>query len=224
MPKVSQQTRRKLASIMLGLAIAITSYCVYAQADSDTAVKNHLIDSRLNEKLEYYRHLYPDISFLLLKGDGLVLADMILLGKTLGRQPISMDYEHPPALREELIKASVNRIQLMLQYKMPSASLFSVDDKLDKKKYICVLTIHPEEVAADSLLATRNLLDLPHKLTQKVPKEFKLDPADYLEFVFDHEVYHCLQSMFVGPQKMSYQESWENITAFIMSKVQMYMP
>jgi hypothetical protein len=131
---------------------------------------------------------------------------MILLGKALGHQPKSLDYEHPPELREELITASVNRIQLMLQYRMPSASLFLTDGTFVKKKYICVLTIHPGEVAADSVLATRNLLDLPHKLTQKVPKEFRLRSTDYLEFVIDHEVYHCLQSMFIGPQKMSHKK------------------
>ena len=201
-----QQTRKKLVSIVFCLAIAITTCCVKAQSASDTHINQHLINSLLNEKLEYYRHLYPKISFLLLKGDGQVLADMFLLGKALGRKPISLDYEHPPELREALIAANVNRIQLMLQYKMPSASLFLVDVTPDKQKHICVLTIHPDEIAIDSVLATRSLLDLPHRIIQKVPKEFRLQPTDYLEFVIDHEVYHCLQSMFVGPQKMSHKE------------------
>jgi len=201
-----QQTRRKLVSIIFCLAMAITTYCVNAQNDSETSSKNHLINSLLNEKLEYYRHLYPEISFLLLKGDGQVLADMMLLGKTLGRQPKSMDYEHPPELREDLITVSIKRIQLMLQYKMPSASLFLANDTQEKPKPVCVLTIHPGEVALDSVLATQSLLDLPQKIIEKVPEEFRLKSTDYLEFVIDHEVYHCLQSMFIGPQKMSQKE------------------
>ncbi len=43
----------------------------------------------------------------------------------------------------------------------------------------------------------------------------RLQPTDYLEFVIDHEVYHCLQSMYVGPQKMSQKEFWGEYNSFL---------
>ena len=210
-----QRTRRKLVSIMLCLAIAVTTCGVNAQSDSDTNDKSNFLDSLLNEKLEFYRHLYPEMSFMLLKGGDELVADMMALDLALGHQPSSLDYEHPPKLREDLMIASANRIVYMLQYRMPSASLFKADDPLDWQEHICVLTINPDEIAADSVQATRNLLDLPQEFIQKIPEDFRLQPRDYLEFVIDHEVYHCLQSMYVGPQEMSHKEFWGEYNHFL---------
>jgi hypothetical protein len=142
----------------------------------------------LNEKLEFYRHLYPEVSFLILKGGDELVADMMALDLALGHQPSSMDYEHPQKLREDLMLASANRIVYMLQYKMPSASLFKADTPL---------------------------LDLPEDFIQKISDDLRLQPADYLEFVIDHEVYHCLQSMYVGPQEMSQKEFWGEYNSFL---------
>ena len=212
---MSQQTRRKLVSILLCLSIAVTTYGVNAQSDSDTHDKSNFLDSQLNEKLEFYRHLYPEISFMILKGGDELVADMMALDLALGHQPSSLDYEHPPKLREDLMMASANRIVYMLQYRMPSASLFKADDPIGWQEHICVLTINPDEIAADSVQATRNLLDLPQEFIQKIPEDFRLQPNDYLEFVIDHEVYHCLQSMFVGPQGMSHKEFWGEYNHFL---------
>ncbi len=200
---------------MLCLAIAVTTCGVNAQSDSDTHDKSDFLDSLLNEKLEFYRHLYPEISFLILKGGDELVADMMALDLALGHQPSSLDYEHPPKLREDLMIASANRIVYMLQYSMPSASLFKADDPLGWQEHICVLTINPDEIAADSVQATRNLLDLPQEFIQKIPEDFRLQASDYLEFVIDHEVYHCLQSMYVGPQEMSHKEFWGEYNHFL---------
>jgi hypothetical protein len=210
-----QQTRKRLVSIMLCLAIAVTTCGVNAQSDSDTHDKSNFLDSLLNEKLEFYRHLYPEISFLILKGGDELVADMMALDLALGHQPSSLDYEHPPKLREDLMIASANRIVYMLQYSMPSASLFKADDPLGWQEHICVLTINPDEIAADSVQATRNLLDLPQEFIQNIPDDLRLQPTDYLEFVIDHEVYHCLQSMYVGPQEMSHKEFWGEYNHFL---------
>ncbi len=210
-----QQTIRKLVSTMLCLVIALTTCGVNAQSDSDTNDKSKILDSLLNEKLEFYRHLYPEISFLILKGGDELVADMMALDLALGHQPSSMDYEHPTKLREDLMMASANRIVYMLQYRMPSASLFKADTPLGWQEHICVLTINPDAIAADSISATRNLLDLPQDFIQKIPDDLRLQPADYLEFVIDHEIYHCLQSMYVGPQKMSQKEFWGEYNSFL---------
>ena len=210
-----QQTRRKLVSIMLCSAIAVTTYGVNAQSDSDTHDKNNLLDSLLNEKIKYYRHLYPEISFLIMEGGDETVADMIALGLLLGYQPKSLDYEHPPKLREDLMIVSANRILLMLQSRVPSASLFMDDDSLGGQEHLCVLTINPDEIASDSIQATRHLSNLPKEFIQKIPKDLQLQSGDYLSFVIDHEVYHCLQSMYVGPQLMSQKESWGEYNNFL---------
>ena len=88
---------------------------------------------------------------------------------------------------------SVERIRMMLQYQAPSASLFKVDNHPGWQQHVCVLTINPIEEAPDSIGATRNLLDLPQELMQKIPKDMHLSPDDYLAFVIDHEIYHCLK-------------------------------
>ena len=103
----------------------------------------------------------------------------------------------------------------MLQYKLPSASLFKADTPLGWQENLCVLTIDPDEIAADSIRATRHLLDLPEDFIQRISDDLRLNPTDYLEFVIDHEVYHCLQSMYVGPQKMSKKEFWGEYNSFL---------
>jgi hypothetical protein len=182
------------------------------QSYSDDQFDQLEIRTRLNNilenKVDNYRQLYPDISFLILKGGDELVTDMMALDKALGVEPKSLDYEHPPALREKLMFVSANRILQMLQYKMPSASLFKADDPEGLHENICVLTIHSQSVASDSIQATQNLLGLPSAFVKKIPKGLRLSEDMYLEYVIDHEVYHCLQSMYVGPQKMSKKELW----------------
>ncbi len=200
---------------MLFLFTVAMSIAANSQSTPGTDDKSNTLDSLLNEKLEFYRHLYPDISFLILKGGDELVADMMALDLALGHQPSSMDYAHPQKLREDLMLACANRIVYMLQYKMPSASLFKADAPLGWQENLCVLTINPDEIAADSISATRNLLDLPEDFIQKISDDLRLQPTDYLEFVIDHEVYHCLQSMYVGPQTMSQKEFWGDYDSFL---------
>lgn len=204
---MSKRSRLLLVILALSLPVVLTISDLYAKGSSNSSEADSKLAALLDEKLEYYRHQYPEISFLILKGGDELVADMMALDKSLGNEPASLDYEHPPELRKELMTASANRILHMLQFKMPSASLFKTDSPHGRKN-ICVLTIHPQAVAADSIHATINLLDLPPQLVQKIPKDLLLSADDYLAFVIDHEVYHCLQSMYSGPQKRSFKEYW----------------
>ena len=205
---------RLLTCVLLCLAMATIIFCVYVQNESYTLEKTNPSDTLLNEKIEYYRHLYPEIAFLILQGDEF-LADMKILDRVLGNQPISMDYEHPPELREDLMYVSVERIRIMLESQAPSASLFEIDTTQGSQEHVCVLTINPRGVAADSIHATWHLLDLPLEDIRKIPQDMRLPPNDYLAFVIDHEVYHCLKSMYVGPQPMSYKELWGGYNSFL---------
>ena len=209
-----QQSVRILSYILFFLAITTTNSCVNTQEESLSPETSLTSPTLLDEKIEYYRHTYPEIAFLILQGDDELLPDMMALDLTLGYQPSSMDYEHPEALREDLMFVSVERIWFMLKSWMPSASLFKADTPLGWQEHVCVLTINPREVAADSIRATQHLLDLPEDVLQKVPHDMRLPADDYLAFVIDHEVYHCLKSMYVGPQLMSHKELWGGYNQF----------
>ena len=206
---------RLFTCALLSLAMATMISCVNVQSESYTLEKTSPLDTLLNEKIEYYRHLYPEIAFLILQGEDEFMADMITLERVLGSQPSSMDYEHPPELREDLMYVSVERIRIMLESQMPSASLFKIDTTQGSQEYVCVLTMNPREVAADPIHATKHLLDLTLEDIEKIPQDMQLPPNDYLAFVIDHEVYHCLKSMYVGPQLMSYKELWGGYNHFL---------
>ena len=208
---------RLFACILLCLVVATTTSCVNTQNESNTPEKITSPQTLLDEKIKDYGHLYPEITFLILQGEEEFLADMMTLNRELGSQPSSMDYEHPLALREDLMYVSVERIRIMLKSQAPSASLFEfeVDTNQSHQEHVCVLTINPHWVTADSIIATTHLLDLPQEVIEKIPQDMRLLPADYLAFVIDHEVYHCLKSMYVGPQLMSHKELWGGYNHFL---------
>ena len=177
-------------------------------ADDAEVVKNTQLDTILDNKIEEYRGIYPDITFLVLKGGKGLVADMMTLDIHLGHEPVSLDYEHPPELRNDLMQVSANRILQMLQYGIPSAALFKADEPLEWQDTICVLTINPSIVASDTTQATESLLGMSHEFVTSIPDELRITPTDYLKYIIDHEVYHCLQSKYIGPQPMSMKELW----------------
>lgn len=199
-----------LACIVFFFTMATMTSCVNVQKDPYTNKKTSTPHTLLNEKIEYYRHLYPKITFLnLLSDDELPTLDVVL-----GYQPKSLDYEHPADLREDLMLVSVERIFSMLRSRQPSAAMFKADTPLGWQEHVCVLTINPDEVAADSIWATKHLLNLPQEVIQKIPYDMQLPPDDYLAFVINHEVYHCLKSIYVGPQLMSHKKLWAEYNHF----------
>jgi hypothetical protein len=127
---------------------------------------------------------------------------------------VSLDYDHPAEQREDLMIVSFERIIKMLRYQAPSAAMFKADKPLGWQEHVCVLTINPREIADDSIQATRNLLNLPVEVIRQIPRDFQLLPGDYLEFVIDHEIYHCLKSMYVGPQQRSHKQFWAEYNQF----------
>lgn len=176
--------------------------------ESFSSKETILHNSLLNKKIEFYRALYPDIAFLILQRDRESYDDLVTLDVVLGYQPQSLDYEHPPELREDLMYASIERILIMLNSGLSSASTFKVDTPLGWQERVCVLTINAGATAADSIMATKDLLNFSRKAVQKIPNAMLLHPDDYLAFVIDHEVYHCLKSINTGPQLMSKKDLW----------------
>lgn len=194
--------------IIFFVMIACFSFSAFSQHEPPVTDNNRTAFVLLKNKIEYYKHLYPEILFLNLEAGDDISGSMVALDLILGYQPVSLDYEHPPELREDLMYVSSGRILFMLQNNAPSASMFKADDPHDWQEYICVLTISPAEIAADSFMATGHLLNLSDNSILKFPAKFRLEADDYLEYVIDHEIYHCLYSMYVGPQKMSDKTLW----------------
>ena len=197
----------KISCLALIFVISVPSYSD-DNDEFDTINKNPHLDVLLKTKLENYQQLYPDITFLNLKGGNQLVADMLKLGNVLGHEPVSLDYEHPPELRKDLMYVSMNRILLMLQYSIPSSALFKTDEELESQSTVCVLTINPQAIASDSIQATENLLGMPHEFVSNIPPDMHIGSTDYLAYVIDHEVYHCLQPIYVGPQPMSKKSLW----------------
>jgi len=184
--------------------MVIVTSCVDTENESYAPEKTTSPQTLLDEKIESYRHLYPKITFVNLQSED----ELPALDVVLGYQPKSLDYEHPEKLREDLMLVSVERIWTMLKFKLPSAAVFKADTPLGWQENVCVLTINPDEVAANSIKATQHLLNLQLKVIQNIPHDMQLAPDDYLAFVINHEVYHCLKSIYVGPQLMSQKALW----------------
>ena len=196
------------------LVITASSHS-FAQDIPNTSNVNLPATTLLTDKLNHYKMLYPEILFLNLRGGVETNEDMVALDLILGYAPISLDYEHPPKLREDLMYVSASRILFMLDNQSPSASLFRADNAYTKQKNICVLTIDPEEVAGNTTRATKHLLHPVLYNLLNIPKDMHLLPNEYLSFVIDHEIYHCLRSMYVGPQLMSSNDLWGEYNNFL---------
>jgi len=176
-----------------------------------TQEKNHheQIEHIVSNKLGFYARLYPDIGFVLLDSANDVASNLAILNKIIGEDPDPLDYEHPAYLRQTLLMATMIRIELLLQTDVGSATLFKPGNHaLAKRQYVCVITMHPFKIAADNRAATRHLLDLSDAEFAAIPSAEYLDFPDHLRFALDHEVYHCLDTIYNGPVPMSHRKYW----------------
>ncbi len=208
------KTIRIFTYTLLFLVMAESVFSASVIKETKTPEKINPSESLLNAKIEYYRQLFPEIMFMILKGGNETQDDMMVLDLMLGDHPKSLDYEHPPTARDDLMYVSIERIRMMLQAYAPSSSLFKVTNPPGGQEHVCVLTINPNEVASNSMQATESLLAIHQKFIRKIPQNMQLSPSDYIAFVIDHEVYHCLKSMYVGPQLMSNKEFWAEYNHF----------
>lgn len=167
------------------------------------------LETILQNKREFYNQSFPEIQFIILQAEQSWIEDIMTLGVFLGHEPVSLDYEHPPKLRDDLMFVSIARIREMLINKMPSASLFRADEPLGWRENVCVLTLDPQVIARDDIAATYFLLDLGEQALSQIPTSSHCDKLEFLEFVFDHEAFHCLDSFYNGPQPMSDLDDWE---------------
>jgi hypothetical protein len=167
------------------------------------------LDGIVRAKLKFYSSHFPKIQFVWLKGGAGWIDDMVALSMLLGHKPVSLDYEHPKELAEDLLCVCVARIELMLRHRAASASLFRTgQEAFASRSNLCLITLDPEAVSADDATATAHLMDLSDKELAELPHAKYLNHEDHLRYVIDHEAYHCLDSFLNGPIPMSDKEYW----------------
>ena len=167
------------------------------------------LEQILISKLEFYASEFRDIDFIILDSTADIGRNMQALGQIIGENPDALDYEHPEDLRETLLLVTLGRIEYLMEMDAGSSTLFRPGtNAMAQRKYACVITIDPLGIAANGQVATRHLLDLTDEEFNKIAQKKYLDHVSHLNFTFDHEVYHCLDTRFNGPIPMSQHEYW----------------
>lgn len=175
-----------LVLLLIGSALATASP---GQADGDA------VRTRIAHKIDFYNGAFPEIQFLHLEGGHRWAGDMMSLLLLLSPEVSSLDYEHPPALRGELLLLSLRRLERMLQRDIVSASTFRIPRSPDvQRTTLCVITLNPAAVLRDDREATRYMLNFSEAEMTRVHPARYLDHLDHLDFAIDHEAYHCLEA------------------------------
>lgn len=158
---------------------------------------NNLHD--IDESLKQYSEQFPQIHFLRLYGSqGLERA--LLLKQELGRRAYDMTYEHDYDVSELLIDAQINRIAMMIENNMPSATLFHTGENSNfQKQYVCVISLDKELFAGDPQSATRILVGNINIDVQRIQKKSVVNNIVFANFTLHHEVSHCLEAYLDGP-------------------------
>ena len=170
---------------------------------SDKDIKIEKINQEIEKKLTYYNQAYPNIQFVHLK-NGEWEKSLQALELFIGYQATSLDYEHPKELREELLFVTVAKIQMMLINKVTSSYLFKVGEMpVAKKQHTCVITLDAATNVLSNKIATQYFIDLPLDILSSLPEKSYLDKEQHLNFIIDHEAFHCLDSYHYGGIPMS---------------------
>lgn len=195
-------------------------FSVFADAnqfseDNSNSSKKELIDREIREKLAFYDQQFPEIEFIYLSNGHEWSQALSALDLLLGYQPVNMDYEHPPGLREDLLFVTVAKIQMMLVYHAASSYLFRVGDMAAAtREHVCVITLDPDSMVLSDEVATSHMLDLTDDEFKVIPRQHYLNRDDHLDFLIDHEVYHCLDTFYYGPITRSEKEFWGKYSCY----------
>lgn len=198
------------------LAVAAVALPVSSAADIGVEGEtNSQPQTAVDRRLQHYNATFRDILFVQLPGGEKWRKSGQVFEELLGRDAVNLDYEHPAELREDLLTASVHRVLFMLHHNASSSALFRVGEgAAATRSHVCVITLDPEAVAQDDLNATAYLLDFPLELLQRIPAELRLDHKEFLRFLVDHEVFHCIDAHYLGPVPMSEREHWGSYTLY----------
>ncbi len=197
-----------------GLLVGLSLIGQPAVADDSTA--EDALDAIVSERLEYYARSFPTIEFAHLRGGEDAMLSTLWLRQLLGRGATNLVYEHPAELSSDLMDVSLRRIQYMLSTDSASSSLFRVGEgAAARHSELCVITLSPQTVAANDRVATNYMLPVDSAALPQMPTDHLLDHRMHLEFVVDHEVFHCLDAHQNGPIPMSDREHWGEFMAHV---------
>ena len=158
----------------------------------------------LRERLALYGQAFPGIRFIHATGGTQWQEEYARIASLIGTQPDALDYEHPAESSNDLMIVTMNRLAMMLHQNAISETLFRSDRKGPLKGSLaCVITLDPNGLVSDPLAATSYMLGLPDSTLAKIHPDRQLDLRDFLLFAIDHEVYHCLESAFIGGAPMT---------------------
>jgi hypothetical protein len=167
------------------------------------------------DKLAYYARQVPEVQFVVLDSAGRVERNLAALLALLGQDADALDYAHPPHLREDLLIVTLARIRTLLEHDMASSTLLRPGKQaLARRPNLCIITLDPWAIARDDRTATGHLLDLPATEFEAIARDHYLDHEAHLRFAVDHEVYHCLDTLYNGPIPMSHREHWGGYMLF----------
>lgn len=162
----------------------------------------------VEQRRDFYNRHFREIQFVFLPGGTHWIDDIELTYLLLGYQPSSLVYEHPPELRQELMDVSIHQLVQMLREQMPYAALFRADQPMGWRENVCVISLDPVAVAADDRVATRFMFELDAATVERLPAGKRLPARPFLRYLIDHEVFHCLDAFYNGPQPMSQEQLW----------------
>lgn len=168
------------------------------KASSDIENKIEKINQAIKEKLDYYNQTFSNVQFVHLR-NGEWEKSLQALELFIGYQATSLDYEHPKELREDLLYVTVAKIQMMLVNKITSSYLFKVGKiPAASKQYACVITLDAATTLLTNQISTQYFIDLPYDTLRTLPEKSYLDKEQHLNFIIDHEVFHCLDTFHFG--------------------------
>ena len=189
-----------LVFFMLNIS-AIAAVTDNSSSDKDIEIEKK--NQAIQNKLDYYNKVFPDIQFVHLK-NGEWEKSLQALELFIGYQATSLDYEHPKELREDLLFVTVAKIQMMLVNKIVSSYLFKVGEMpAASKQHACVITLDAATIVLTDQIATQYFIDLQADILKSLPNESYLDKDQHLDFIIDHEAFHCLDSFHYGGIPMS---------------------
>lgn len=208
----TQQRRWFTATRLLNALLWVPALAIAQSAPDAASRPEHTgawPEAIIHERMSAYARDFPEIEFLHLRGGESWLQDFVQLRQHLGESATNAVYDHPPEMAETLMELSLQRSQRMLRGGRASSDFFRIEgDGARGYQYLCVITLNPDSAAGSDLQATRNLLAVPEDALQGMPEERRLEHRTHLEFILDHEIFHCLDPYIYGPIPMSTLEHW----------------
>lgn len=190
----------KTSRVSAALAFAATLFAAAASAAPagpmfDVATRRAIVEQRL----AYYDSAFPGIAFVLFEGGAGWRRDMEALGALLGDGAANLDYVTPLVPDADLLDVNLDRIGRFLRNNVVSSASFRVGQRAAAARpYLCLVALNPAVFASDPVTATRQMVTLSEDEFRKTHPSRLVDVRAHLRFAVDHEVFHCLESIFYG--------------------------